>query len=195
MSRNNTRLRVVDLVIFAMLGALMTVLDLCMNILPNVHLGGMLIVTFTVVYRAKALFPIYIYVVLIGLIEGLGLWWLPYLYIWAILWGVTMLLPRRMPTGVAAVVYALVCGLHGFAFGFLWLPSQMLLLHMSFEQALAWWAAGFLTADVPHGIGNLLAGALVVPLAALIRRLDKATRRGQRTGTPTRRTPPADPAP
>ena len=108
-----------------MLGALMTALDLVMNIISNVHLGSVMIVTLTVVYRWKALFPIYIYVCLIGLFEGFGLWWLPYLYIWTILWGLTMLLPRRMPKWLAPFVYAFICALHGFAFGFLWIPARI----------------------------------------------------------------------
>ena len=57
-----------------MLGALMMVSDLLMNVIPNVHLIGVMIVVLTVVYRWKALFPIYVYVLLIGLMEGLGTW-------------------------------------------------------------------------------------------------------------------------
>ncbi len=180
MRQSKTCLRIVEIAIFAMLGALMTVLDLAMNLLPNIHLGGMLIVTFTLVYRAKALFPLYIYIFLIGLFEGFGMWWIPYLYVWLILWGVVMLLPRRMPKWLAPIVYAALCGLHGFAFGLLWIPSQMLLMNFSFEQALVWWSTGFFTADIPHGIGNLLAGTMIVPLAALIRRLDRGVTGGQR---------------
>ena len=156
-----------------MLGALMTALDFAMNVIPNVHLGSVIIVALTVVYRWKALFPIYVYVCLIGLFEGFGLWWLPYLYVWTILWGLTMLLPRRMPKWLAPFAYAFVCALHGFAFGFLWIPAQMLLLNFSWDMALRWWAVGFVTADIPHGIGNLVGSTLIVPLVTLIRKLDK----------------------
>ena len=151
----------------------MMVSDLVMNILPNVHLVGVMIVVQTVVYRRKALYPIYLYVFLIGLFEGFGLWWLPYLYVWTVLWALTMLLPRRMPRWLAPILYSLVCGLHGFAFGFLWIPSQMLLMDFTFEQAMVWWSFGFVTADIPHGIGNLIGSVLIVPMVALIRRLDK----------------------
>jgi hypothetical protein len=78
-----------------------------------------------------------------------------------------------MPTWLAAMIYAAVCGLHGFAFGFLWIPSQMLLMGFSFEQALVWWKFGFITADIPHGIGNLVGSTLIIPLVTLIRKLDK----------------------
>lgn len=171
--RKTARLTVRELAVFAMLGALMTVSDVVMNIIPNVHLGGMLIVVYTLVYRWKALFPIYVYVLLIGLYEGIGMWWVPYLYIWAVLWGAVMLLPRRMPKWLAPVVYALVCGLHGFGFGLLWAPFEMLHMSFSWEQIAVWWKFGFLTADIPHGIGNLVASVLIIPLEKLIRKLDK----------------------
>jgi energy-coupling factor transport system substrate-specific component len=175
--RSQALLTVREIAVFAMLGSLMMVSDIIMNILPNIHLVGVMIVTFTAVYRRKALYPIYIYVFLIGLFEGFGLWWLPYLYIWTVLWALAMLIPRRTPRWLAPILYALVCGLHGFAFGFLWIPSQMLLLHFSFEQALIWWMTGFVTADIPHGIGNLIGSVLILPLVALIRKLDRGLKK------------------
>ena len=171
--RKRALLTVYEIAIFGMLGALMMVSDLVMNIIPNVHLVGVMIVVLTVTYRWKALFPIYVYVLLIGLAEGMGMWWLPYLYVWTVLWALIMLLPKRMPKWLAPIVYAAVCGLHGFAFGFLWIPSQMLLMNFTWKQALVWWQFGFYTADIPHGIGNLVGSTLVIPLVNLIRKLDK----------------------
>ena len=166
---------VAEIAVYAMLGGLMVAADMVMNVLPNVHLGGMLIVVYTLVYRAKALFPIYVYVVLIGFFEGFGLWWIPYLYIWAILWLAVMLLPRNMPKWLAPIVYGLVCAAHGFGFGFLWLPSQMLFFNYTWEQGLIWWKWGFITADLFHGIGNLVSSILILPLSTLLRRLDIRT--------------------
>ena len=157
-----------------MLGTLMFVADIVMNVIPNVHLGGMLIVAYTLVYRSKALFPIYTYILLIGLYEGLGLWWISYLYIWAILWAAIMLLPKRMPKWLAPVIYSIICAAHGFAFGLLWAPLQMLFFNFTWEQIMMWVYWGFLTADIPHGIGNLCASILIVPLVTLLRRLNKS---------------------
>ncbi len=83
--------------VFAMLGALMFVSKLVMEWAPNIHFLGMLTMTYTIVYRWKALIPIYVYVFLNGAYAGFNIWWVPYLYLWTVLWGVTMLLPRRMP--------------------------------------------------------------------------------------------------
>ncbi len=84
-----------------MLGTLMFVSKLIMELFPNVHLLGMLTVLYTVVFRKKALIPIYIYVLLNGVYAGFSMWWIPYLYLWAILWGMTMLLPKNMTGGIA----------------------------------------------------------------------------------------------
>ncbi len=164
-------LSVRETVIFAMLGSIMFCSKLVMEFLPNVHLLGMLTITYTVVYRAKALIPIYIYVLLNGLYAGFSPWWVPYLYIWTILWGLTMLLPRRMPQRVACAVYPLLCGLHGFAFGILYSPAQALMFRFTRKQMAAWIIAG-LPWDVVHGIGNVAVGLLIIPMIGILRRLN-----------------------
>ncbi len=160
------------IVIFAMLGALMFISKLLMEGLPNIHLIGVFIVALTVVYRARALWPIYVFVALTGLYAGFAPWWVPYLYIWTVLWGVTMLLPRRMPKKVAPVVYSAVCAAHGFLFGTLYAPAQALLYGLDVAGMIGWIVAG-LYADLLHGIGNLAVSVLIVPLIQLIRRVDK----------------------
>jgi energy-coupling factor transport system substrate-specific component len=158
------------MVIFAMLGTLMFCSKIAMEALPNVHLLGMLTMVYTIVYRYRALIPVYIYVILNGAFAGFNLWWVPYLYIWTILWGITMLLPRQMPKGVAAVVYPLICGIHGFAFGTLYAPAQALMFGLDFKGMLSWIVAG-LPFDLIHGVGNFAVGLLILPLSELLRRL------------------------
>ena len=152
-----------------MFGTLMFCSKILMEALPNIHLVGMFIVLFTVVFRAKALIPIYIYVVLVGVYGGFSPWWVPNLYIWTVLWGVTMLLPRNMPKKVAAVVYPVVCALHGLLYGVLYAPAQALLFGLTFKGAVAWVVAG-LPFDALHGLGNLLSGVLILPLSELLKK-------------------------
>lgn len=162
------------MVIFAMLGTIMFCSKLIMEALPNIHLLGTLTMVYTVTYRHKALIPIYVYVLLNGIYAGFSLWWVPYLYIWTLLWAVTMLLPRKMPKKVAMVVYPIVCSIHGFAYGILYSPAQALMFKMDFTQMLAWIAAGF-PFDIIHGIGNLVLGLFIVPLSQLLVKLNKMT--------------------
>ena len=158
-----------DMVILSLLGPLLFVLgDLAFEMLPNIHLVGVLVVVITAVYRGKALVPIYIYVFLSGLYGGFSLWWIPYLYVWAILWGAVMLLPRRNGAYIAA------CAAHGFLFGVLYAPAQAVMFHFGWKQTLAWVVAG-LPFDAVHGVSNLLLGlVLIPPLVKLLGRLQQS---------------------
>ena len=153
-----------------MLGTLMYCSKVIMSVLPNIHLLGMLTMTYTVVYRTKALIPIYIYVMLDGLFSGFNFWWLPYVYIWTILWAITMLLPKKMPLKIAAIVYPSICALHGFAFGTLYAPAQALMFGLNLEQTIAWIIAG-IPFDVIHGVSNIFTGMLVIPFSELMKKL------------------------
>ena len=55
------KLKTRELAIFAMLGAIMYVSKMMMEWIPNVHLLGMLTMAYTLVYRRKALYPIFVY--------------------------------------------------------------------------------------------------------------------------------------
>ena len=155
-----------------MLGTVMFVSKILMEGLPNIHMLGMFTMTYTVVFRRKALIPIYVYVLLNGIYAGFSLWWFPYLYIWTILWAVTMVLPRSMSKRAACIVYPLVCCLHGLSFGTLYAPANALIMHLSFKATLAWIVSG-LPWDLVHGIGNLVFGFLVLPLSELLKKLNR----------------------
>ena len=165
------RLTVRETAVFAMLGAVMYASKLIMELAPNVHLLGVFTIAFTVVYRKKALYPIYTYVILDGIFSGFATWWIPYLYIWTILWGVTMLLPINMPKKIRPIVYMVVCALHGFLFGTLYAPAQALLFGLSFKGMIAWIIAG-LPWDFVHGVSNFFCGILIVPIISVLRRLE-----------------------
>ncbi|MBQ3094459.1 MAG: hypothetical protein IJC52_04730 [Clostridia bacterium] len=169
----SVRLTVFHIVMFGLLGAMMFAGDVLMEWLPNVHFVGILIVAATVVYRAKALFPLYIYVFLSGLFGGFSTWWIPYLYVWTVLWGMAMLIPQRLPNKAAPFVYAAVCGLHGLLFGTLCAPAQMLLFGLNVEGTLAWIAAG-LPFDLIHAAGNAVGGlVLIAPMVTALTSAEK----------------------
>lgn len=165
------RLSIFEMTLFAMFGAMMFISKIVMEFLPNFHLLSMFVVLLTVVYRKKALVPIYLYVLLNGIYAGFNMWWAPYLYIWTILWGVVMLLPRNMSNKAQMIVYPVVCALHGILFGTLYAPAQALMLSFNFEQTIAWIVAG-LPYDVIHCVGNLVAGLLVYPLSKVLIKLN-----------------------
>ncbi len=158
--------------VFAMLGALMYASKMIMEVAPNVHLLGVFTIAFTVVYRKKALYPIYTYVLLNGIFCGFATWWIPYLYLWAVLWGATMLLPKRIPEKLRPLIYMLLCAAHGFLFGTLYAPAQALLYGLSFQKMVAWIISG-LPWDFVHGVSNFFCGILIVPIIKILTFLEK----------------------
>ncbi len=161
-----------EVAIFGMLGAMMYVSKWLMEPLPNIHLLGVFTIAVTVVYRKKALYPIYIYVLLCGLFSGFATWWIPHMYLWAVLWGATMLLPRKIPEKVEPLVYMGLCALHGFLYGILYTPAQALLFGMNFKTTVAWIITG-LPWDALHGVSNFIGGMLILPIIAILKRAEK----------------------
>lgn len=166
------KLSIKEITMFSMLGALMYLSKVIMEFAPNVHLLGVLTMAYTIVYRKKALYPIYIYVILNGVFCGFAPWWIPYLYLWTVLWGVTMLLPKKLPKKAAPVIYMVVCAAHGFLFGTLYAPVQAILYGLSFKGTIAWIMAG-LPWDFIHGVSNFFCGALIVPISAILKRAER----------------------
>lgn len=157
-----------EIVIFAMLGSVMYASKLIMEFAPNIHLIGVFTIAFTVVYRKKALYPIYVYVLLTGFFSGFATWWIPYLYLWTLLWGAVMLLPMDIPKKMRPVIYMLVCAAHGFLYGTLYAPAQALLYGLNFRKMIAWIVAG-LPFDCIHGISNFFCGILILPVISTLK--------------------------
>ncbi len=169
------KLTVKEMAIFSMLGAIMYASKMIMELIPNVHLLGVFTIAFTIVYRKKALYPIYIYVLLNGIFSGFATWWIPHLYLWAILWGVVMLIPKKINQKIAPFVYMVVCSLHGFLYGILYAPAQAIFYGLSMEGMVAWIIAGF-PFDFIHGVSNFFCGALIVPIVSILKLAERGIR-------------------
>lgn len=157
-----------ELTVFSMLGAVMYASKIIMEFAPNIHLLAMFTIAFTVVYRRKALYPIYIYVLILGLFNGFSSWWIPHLYLWTVLWGVVMLLPRKISKRIQSLIYMVVAALHGFFYGVLYAPTQAILYGMNLKSTIAWIISG-LPFDAIHGVSNFFCAILVVPLINALR--------------------------
>ena len=168
------KLTIREMAVFGMLGALMYASKMLMEIAPNVHLLGVFTIAFTVVYRKKALYPIYIFILILGIFNGFATWWIPYLYVWTVLWAVTMLLPKKMSKKVRPIVYMILNAGHGFLYGTLYAPVQAILFGLSFDKMIAWIVAGF-PFDVIHGVSNFFGGILIVPIISILLRLEQNT--------------------
>lgn len=136
-----------------------------MSWMPNIEPVSLLVMLYAVVFGRKCLFPVYVYVILEILFYGIGSWAINYLYIWAILAGLALLL-RKMehPLG-----WAVLSGAFGLLFGALCAPVDFFI--GGFGYAISKWASGIMY-DVLHCAGNfVIALVLFVPLRTLLEKL------------------------
>lgn len=143
-----------------------------LSFLPNIELVSLLVIIFTLVYKRKVLYIIYVFALLQGLLYGFSIWWVTYLYVWTVLAGITYLFRKTE----SPLVWAMISGFYGLAFGALceipWLVT------MGFKVAATAWVAG-IPFDLVHGVGNFfLALVLFKPLYKLLNKLESARAAG-----------------
>ena len=161
------KLSVKDLVLIALLSALLLVSQVGLAFLPNVEVVSLLIILYTLFFKKKTLYIIYIFALMEGLIYGFGIWWFMYLYVWTILWGITLLFrEERNP-----VIWAFISGFFGLCFGML--CSVPYFITGGVKMGLAWIASG-LMADIIHGIGNFFVALILFkPLYAAFEKVHR----------------------
>lgn len=157
------------LVLGALLGAWMICVKEVLAALPNVEAVSLLVIVYTAVYRWYALVPIYVFVAVEAVLYPYPATVIMYLYVWVILFGAVMLLPRGRV--LPAAVYAGISGLYGLCFGILCAPVQAIWFALTPEGTWSWILAG-LPFDVIHGIGNAVIALLAPALIRLLCRLE-----------------------
>jgi energy-coupling factor transport system substrate-specific component len=159
--------RLLELIVLSLLGTLIYGAKMAMAALPNIEPVTLLILVYTLVFGKKALYPIYIYVLLEVFTWGLGLWNLNYFYIWLVPFFLALAF-RRMesPWG-----WAILSGAFGLGFGLLCAPVYA--VTGGAYYAVSWWISG-IPYDVLHCVGNFgMALVLVKPLRKVLGGLQK----------------------
>ena len=151
--------------LFGVLGALTFGAKVAMSALPNIEPVSLMVMLFAVVFGWKALYPVYVYVLMEVMLYGINLWNLNYLYIWTIL-AVAAIFMRRLRN---PLWWAALSGVFGMAFGLLCSPVYIAIGGV--DYAIKWWLSG-IAFDIPHAIGNfVIALVLFAPLRKLLKRL------------------------
>ena len=165
MKSSKAPLTIRELILFGILGAMTFALKLTMAGFPNIEPVSLLTMVYAVVFGYKALYPVYVYVVMEILCFGLGIWNVYYLYIWAIL-ALAALWLRDMKHPLA---WALLSGVFGLLFGALCGIMDAFIGGVGF--AVAKWASG-IPFDIAHCLGNFFfALVLFKPLRQLLEKL------------------------
>ena len=162
---HNNKLTLRQITLFGMLGALTFGAKVAMAALPNIEPVSLMVMLFAATFGWKALYPVYLYVLMEVLLYGIGFWNVNYLYVWGIL-AVAAISMRRLQH---PIWWALLSGLFGVSFGLLCCPPYATM--GGFSYAIRWWLAG-LPFDYIHGAANfVIALILFVPLRKLLEKL------------------------
>ncbi len=159
------RLTTYEVVLFGVLGALTFAAKFVMSFLPNIEPVSLMVLLFAVTFGWKALFPTYIYVALEIWIYGINTWNIYYLYVWAVL-ALIAILMRRMEEPLG---WAILSAAFGLAFGALCGITDIFLYGP--QMALTKWISG-IWFDITHCLGNFVMALLLFqPLRKLLRKL------------------------
>ena len=162
MKPSDLKLTVREMVLFAVLGSMTFAAKYVMSFLPNIEPSSLMVMLFAVVFGKKWVYPTYLYVALEILFYGINLWTINYLYIWAVLALVALLLKdMQHPLG-----WAMVSGIFGLLFGVLCGIVDVFI--GGFSYAVTKWVSG-IPFDIAHCIGNFfIALVMFVPLRKLL---------------------------
>lgn len=159
------QLTIRQVALFGMLGALTFGTKVAMAALPNIEPVSLFFLLYGVVFGRKALYPVFLYVVMEILCYGIQLWNINYLYIWL----VPVLLGWLFRKEENALFWAVVSGAFGLFFGLLCAPVYFFIGGPGY--AISWWVAGF-PFDILHCVGNFaIALVLFTPLRKLLTKL------------------------
>ena len=84
-----------EIVTMGILSAILLAAQVSLGFLPNIELVTLLLIVYTLVLKKKVFFVIYVFVLLEGMIYGLGLWWINYLYVWSVQAVITLLFRKK----------------------------------------------------------------------------------------------------
>ncbi len=165
MDKRSAKLTLFEVALFGILGGLTFAAKFVMAGLPNIEPSTLMVMLFAVTFGWKGLFPTYVYVALEILINGINVWNIPYLYVWALLLGAAWL----MRSVTSRLAWAMLAGVFGLVYGVLFLPTTWIL--SGFGSGLAWWISG-IPYDIIHCVSNFVIVLLLfVPLRNLLHKL------------------------
>ena len=171
--KRHVEIRILDLTLMGMMVAVMEVSKLALSFLPNIELVSFWIILFTLFFRWRVLFAIPAFVLVEGLLYGINLWWISYLYAWPLLALAAWLFRRQE----SVLFWSILSGSFGLLFGMLFAIPYVVIgaagngLRSGLYAGFTWWVAG-IPYDIAHGIGNfVLMLVLYKPVREAMKRL------------------------
>lgn len=155
----NSHLRqdIKELVLLSLLGAILVIIKEALSSIPNVELVSLFIFVYAVHFKWKSLYPVYIFVVMEGVLYGFGTWWFGYLYVWLFLAVIPITL-NALHVKISSLVCALSLLIYGIAFGFLFAVEYALI--DGINAGYAYWISGVYF-DLIHAVSNMISGFIL----------------------------------
>lgn len=161
------KLRLRELILLALIGAMMMATQVALAVFPNIHLVAVFVILAAMLFGWKCLFSVYVFVMLEGLIYGFSMWFVNYLYIWTILAAISVVCRKNE----SRVFWAALAGIYGLMFGAL--CSIPYFFIGGWAAAFSYWVAG-IPFDLLHCVSNaVLTFTLLFPLYHLCRKFIK----------------------
>lgn len=145
-----------EMVLLAVFAAMMVAGQVALASIPNVEVVSLLVIACALIFGTRSLLAVYAFVAAEAMIYGFGLWVINYMYVWAILALVVILL-RRVE---GRFLWALISGLYGLFFGALCAIPYLFI--GGIKMAFSYWAAGIIF-DLIHAAGNFVTALILLP--------------------------------
>ena len=159
------KLTIREITLFAVLGAMMFALQVVMAPLPNIEPVSLLVMIFAAVFGWKALYPVYVFVVMEILFYGISTWNIYYLYVWAVLAFAAIAMRKQ----TQPLAWALLSAVYGLMFGALCGIVDIFI--GGFGYAAAKWVSG-IPFDLLHCGGNFVIALIMFrPLRTALEKL------------------------
>ena len=166
----NTDPRLRELVLMALLGALLFAAKMALAGLPNIEPVTLLVMVYSVVFGRRALWAIGLYIGLEAIVWGINVWVINYIYLWPLLW----LIARSLRKMEHPLGWAVLAGFYGVFFGAMCAPVYV--FTNGWAYALSWWISG-IPFDLVHGVGNFaMALVLFAPCRKALEHMKKTVR-------------------
>ena len=151
----------------ALMGVMLAVIEIAkfaLGFIAGVELVTLLFIVYTLFFEKKMTYMLPAYLLIEGILNGFGIWWFMYVYIWTLLVAITYLFRKYK----SVLFWSVISGLFGLLFGLLCCPVYI--ITNGVQTAFTWWIAGIPT-DIIHGFSNFIACMILfTPLKKVLSR-------------------------
>lgn len=159
-----------DIVLMGVMLATIEAAKIALSAIPGIEIMTILIILYTLTFGRKIYYVLGTFLLVELCLNGLGIWWFMYLYLWPLLAFCTRLLRKNQ----SLLIWCVFSGLFGLFFGLL--CSVPYFFVGGVKMAFSWWVSGIPT-DITHGISNFIVClVLFTPLKKALDTIARSTK-------------------